>query len=120
MVLVPLVMGNVMALSLQSCTMSSELKGPYYNHKNLKLREGRSHYSHIHLCWGPGSEAVQALALHSQGCSAHSSHRQHDGLLQSLAAGCLPGNHKKQEVMRLTGPRYKSCMSINKQTVTEG
>lgn len=58
------------------------------------------YYSRIHLCRVLDSEAVQVQALHNQGYNAHSSQRQHDGLLQSLAAGCLPGNQEKYDVER--------------------
>lgn len=47
---------------------------------------------HIHQCLGLGSGAVRAQEPHSRGCSAHSSQMQHDGPIQSSAAGCHPEN----------------------------
>lgn len=53
--------------------------------------------SHPCQCWGPGSEAGQAPAPRSRGCSAHSSRRRRGGPQQSLAAGCLPGKTQGKE-----------------------
>lgn len=73
----------MLALKWKDCVLNalgSEVVHCFYKHL------------HIHQCWGLGSGAVLGQEPHSRGCSVHSSQAQPDGLLQSSAAGCHPGN----------------------------
>lgn len=65
----------------------------------LPNERGESHVVvYSHRCWGP-APVFWAEGSHSQGCSAHRSHRQPEGWRRSAAAGCLPISRKKHHFM---------------------
>lgn len=74
----------------------------------LPNERGESHVVvYSHRCWGP-APVFWAEGSHSQGCSAHRSHRQPEGWMRSAAAGCLPISRKKHHFMEFHGTSWSA------------